>query len=238
MPAKVSGYWVSNACHLSRSVIDQPLAANRSRSCCKAGGMNSKPMKRSPLAAMKYARCEFPVCQLKTWDTRTVGFDGGGACCAAFGAEPRQTVAYRLNPPARQPKPYSIKPRFSARGSARCADVGARTAGGAGAYRVRIPPAPPASRLVLFEPSIFGARRRALRDTSRENGPGGAGAYGFESLRLRQLKACSIRTGAFPRAAARVARASRENCPAGAGGVWAFGARTKRYTVDAQILIA
>jgi hypothetical protein len=39
---------------------------------------------------------------------------------------------------------------------------------------------------VQFEPSIFHARRRALRVASRNHGPGEAGAYGFESLRLRQ----------------------------------------------------
>jgi hypothetical protein len=39
---------------------------------------------------------------------------------------------------------------------------------------------------VQFEPSIFHARRRALRVASRKHGPGEAGAYGFESFRLRQ----------------------------------------------------
>jgi len=46
----------------------------------------------------------------------------------------------------------------------------------------RIPPAPPALKLDPFEPSIFSARRRALRVASRIDGPGEAGAYEFESL--------------------------------------------------------
>jgi hypothetical protein len=36
-----------------------------------------------------------------------------------------------------------------------------------------------------FEPSIFGARRRALRVASRKHGRGEAATYGFESRRLR-----------------------------------------------------